>query len=242
MPLDTNCVRAVLFDYGNTIIPFARPQMDACDNALREAMERHYGPVDRGRLKELRDADRVAPFRNGYRENDLTETVSRLVRRLFGHEPALEAITDLLRARYEAVVAAIEAPPYATEVLAGLKNSYRLALISNYPDGKAIRTSLRRTGLESFFESVVISGEVGYVKPHPRPFVTCLEQLDLAPSDAVYVGDNWLADVQGAGRLGMQVVWTRQWEAVDSFTANPGDVQPDAVIRHLTELPGTLAG
>jgi len=145
-----------------------------------------------------------------------------------------------LQARFDAVVAAIEAPSYAPKVLADLRGRYRLALVSNYPDGKAIRTSLARTGLAPFFDSVVISGDVGYVKPHPRPFVACLEQLSLAPSDTVYVGDNWLADVQGAMRLGMQVIWTRQWEAVDNFVAGPADQQPDATIRHLTELKDIL--
>jgi HAD superfamily hydrolase (TIGR01549 family) len=240
MPLDVDRIEAVLFDYGNTIIPFARPQMDACDNALRDSLENNFGPVDRDRLRQIRDTDRLAPFNNGYRENDLTETVSRLVRRLFDVDPTPAQIADLLRARFEAVVAAIEAPDYAAGVLTGLKSRYRLALVSNYPDGEAIRESLRRTGLESFFESVVVSGDVGYVKPHPRPFVTCLEQLDLAPSDTVYVGDNWLADVQGATRLGMQVIWTRQWEAVDNFKPGPDDLEPDATIRHLSELTTTL--
>jgi len=240
MPLNLTRVKAVLFDYGNTIIPFARPQMDACDNALRTALEKHYGPVDRDRLQQIRDADRVAPFKNGYRENDLVETVSRLVRRLFDREPGPAALADLLQARFEAVVAAIEAPPYAADVLAGLAGHYRLALVSNYPDGKAIRASLQRTGLARFFESVVISGDVGFVKPHARPFEVCLGQLGLEAADAVYVGDNWLADVQGAKRVGLQVIWTRQWEAVDSFAAQPGDHLPDAEIRHLTELPTLL--
>lgn len=236
MPLDASRIKAILFDYGNTLIPFARPQMDTCDNALREAMEKHLGPVDRDRLRELRDADRVAPFKNGYRENDLTQIVTALVRRLFHRDPTPEQTAVLLRARYEAVVAAIEAPPYAAGVLAELGKRYRLALVSNYPDGKAIRASLQRTGLARFFESVVISGEVGFVKPHPRPFEVCLEQLGLPPSDAVYVGDNWLADVQGAKQIGLHMIWTRQYEAVDNFDAKTGDHQPDLTIRHLTEL------
>lgn len=240
MPLELGRIKAVLFDYGNTLIPFGRPQMDACDNALRMALEKHYGPVDRDRLQALRDADRVAPFKNGFRENDLTETVSGLVRRLFDREPTPEAVADLLRARFEAVVAAIEAPPYTAEVLGCLKHCYRLGMVSNYPDGRAIRTSLERTGLAQFFEAVVISGDVGFVKPHPRPFEVCLERLKLAPTETVYVGDNWLADVQGAARLGLHVIWTRQWEAVDSFPAQPGDLQPDGEIRHLTELTSLL--
>jgi HAD superfamily hydrolase (TIGR01549 family) len=240
MPLDAIRIKAVLFDYGNTIIPFGRPQMDACDNALRAALEKHYGPVDRDRLQEIRDADRLAPFKNGYRENDLTETISRLVRRLFDREPSPVALADLLRARFEAVVAAIEAPAYAADVLAAIGSRYRLALVSNYPDGKAIRTSLQRTALAPYFESVVISGDVGFVKPHARPFEVCLDQLGLKAADAVYVGDNWLADVQGAKRVGLRVVWTRQWEAVDNFAAQAGDHQPDAEIRHLTELPSVL--
>jgi putative hydrolase of the HAD superfamily len=122
------------------------------------------------------------------------------------------------------------------EVLEELRTRRRLALISNYPDGQALRTSVSRTKLDGFFEVVVVSGDLGYVKPHPLLFRTALEQLGVEPAAAVHIGDNWLADVQGAKGMGMQVVLTEQWDKIEKFDPEPDDHQPDLVIGHFREL------
>ena len=240
MSLDPDRIRAVLFDYGNTLIQFSRPQVQACDHALGEALERLFGPVDRARLKEIRDADRVAPYRNGLRERDLAEMTTRLVEGLYGRPPGPDEIAVLIRARFDAVVQAIVAPDHVPGLLECLGRRYLLGIVSNYPDAEAIRTSLGRLNLARHFASIVVSADVGRVKPHPLPFTTCLDALEMAPADALYVGDNWLADVQGAKRLGMQVVRTIQYEAPERFDPQPGDFEPDAVIEHLSELPALL--
>jgi putative hydrolase of the HAD superfamily len=114
--------------------------------------------------------------------------------------------------------------------------------VSNYPDPLAVRTSLERTGLAPFLDAVVVSGDIGLVKPHPQPFQTCLDQLGLEPAEAVYVGDSWIADVQGAKGLGMQMIHTVQWDSLESLQPRPGDFEPDLVINHLTELETILGG
>lgn len=73
MGLDTTRIQAVLFDYGNTLIRFSRPEVEACDGALASGLEALFGPVDRALLKEIRDADRLAPYQNGLRERDLAK-------------------------------------------------------------------------------------------------------------------------------------------------------------------------
>ena len=57
-----------------------------------------------------------------------------------------------------------------------------------------------------------------------------------------HLGDNWLADVQGAKRLGMQMIRTMQYEAPERFDPQPGDFEPDAVIEHITQLREILEG
>ncbi len=241
MGLEIGRIQAVLFDYGNTLIRFSRPEVEACDSGLAVELERLFGPVDRGRLKEIRDADRVAPYQNGLRERNLADMTTRLVQGLYTITPDADQIACLVRARFDAVVGAIEAPAHVYDLLGALAPRYRLGLVSNYPDANAIRASLGRLGLDRFFQSVVISADVGRVKPHPLPFQTCLDALGVAAGQAVYVGDNWLADVQGARRLGMQVVRTVQYEAPERFDPQPGDFEPDAVIEHLTQLGPLLA-
>ena len=51
--------------------------------------------------------------------------------------------------------------------------------------------------LRDFFDSIVISGEVGVKKPNPQIFSFALEQTKLQPSEVCYVGDT-IEDVEAA--------------------------------------------
>jgi putative hydrolase of the HAD superfamily len=242
MPLRPERIEVVVFDYGNTLVEFAAPQIRACDGALVALLERRFGPVDFERLHALRNEDRRAPYRAPeYRENLLPELCARLVARLYGRAPSPLDIEEMLRCRFESFVEAVRAEPHVPAVLAEIGRRRRLALLSNYPDGEAIRASLRRTGLAPFFEAVVVSADVGRVKPHPAVFGEVARRLALAPGAAVLVGDNWLADIQGARRAGWQAVLTRQWDTPEVFDREPGHEDADAEIRHLSELPALLA-
>lgn len=236
MSVDAERVRTLLFDYGSTLVEFSLGHIERCEAALADALVRLFGPHDRQRLHEIRQADRLAPYRDGYRENDLPEITVNLVRELYGMEPSPELLDELLRTRFEAFVGSIAAPQGVADLLHELGGRYRVGLVSNYPNGPAIRESLRRTRLADCFDAVVVSGDVGWIKPHPRPFEVALEQLGAEPSATLHVGDNWLADVQGAKRLGMQVVHCLQYETPEAFEPKPGDELPDATIHHLSEL------
>jgi putative hydrolase of the HAD superfamily len=124
------------------------------------------------------------------------------------------------------------------ELLGKLQTRYRLALLSNYPCGRSIRDGLAKLGLAEFFACIVVSGEVGFVKPHPRPYELMLEGLGLNADQCVYVGDNWLADVQGAKGVGMRAVLTTQHVPYERFEPKEGDHQPEARIGNLAELEG----
>lgn len=230
-----------MFDYGNTLVEFSKSQVTACDTALANALMRHYGPPDLGRLTAIRDRDRRAPYLSPqYRENNLVEITTNMIQELYGVEPSGEEIADILRARFEIFVRVVRAEPYVFKVLESLAQRYKLGVLSNYPDGDAIRASLKATGLERFFDAVVVSGDLGVVKPHPVPFLTVLQALRVKPSQAVLVGDNWLGDVQGAKQAGMSAIFTQQWQTPEVFEPEDHHVQPDAVISHLTELLALL--
>lgn len=55
--------------------------------------------------------------------------------------------------------------------------------------------------------TVVISEEVGLRKPDPAIFHLALSHLNVAPENAVYVGDHPRADVEGARQAGLRAVW-----------------------------------
>jgi HAD superfamily hydrolase (TIGR01509 family) len=237
-------VQAVVFDYGNTIVPFGHDEIRRCDEVLLQALARIFGSVDAVRVREIRGRNRLMPYAGdppAYRENDLPALTRDLVCELYGRPPSASELADLLAVRFGAFVDAVALADGAAAVLAQLRATRRIGLLSNYPDGAAIRASLGKVGLADAFDAVVVSGDLGFVKPHPAMFDAMLEQLGVDAAGALHVGDNWLADVQGAKRAGWRVVHMTRWEPPEHFAPAPGDALPDAAIRRLDELAGLLA-
>lgn len=231
---------AVVFDYGNTLVEFAAAQIDYCDSELAATLETMFGKVNRDKLTKIRNRDRRAPYTGDLRENNMEEITVNLVQALYDQKPTNLELEELLRVRHVSFVEAVSHPEYLIPVLHGLKQKYRLGLLSNYPCANSVRESLARGGLEKLFHAITISAEVGHVKPHPLPFTTILKRLNVNPEEAIYVGDNWLGDVQGSKQMGMKCAYTVQWDTPEKFKPRPGDCQPDIIISSLKELADYL--
>ena len=80
----------------------------------------------------------------------------------------------------------------------------RMAIISNWLWGG--HELLHSLELARHFEALVISARVGYNKPHPQIFEHALAALEVAPVDALHVGDSYQADVVGARGVGITPV------------------------------------
>ncbi|MEO1834433.1 MAG: HAD family hydrolase [Akkermansiaceae bacterium] len=238
MSVQPDQTKALCFDLGNTLIEFGPRQIAHQYELLKGALEEMLGPCDGAALKAVRDRQIVAPYSNGYRENDLRECGAELIREIYEVEPEDHQVDALVEARYQAFMDGVEVTGEVLELLRKLQTRYRLALLSNYPCGRSIRDGLAKLGLAEFFACIVVSGEVGFVKPHPRPYELMLEGLGLNADQCVYVGDNWLADVQGAKGVGMRAVLTTQHVPYERFEPKEGDRQPEARIGNLAELEG----
>ena len=121
------------------------------------------------------------------------------------------------------------------------ERGYRIGSVTNRSLGdEPFRQELRHYGLLDYFEALSISCEVGYMKPHDAIYRHALEALELAPEDAVMVGDSLLADVSGAQALGMTAVWKRNHDSPADTGLDPraGSITPDYTIETLGELPG----
>ncbi len=123
-------------------------------------------------------------------------------------------------------------PEDVWDVLRALHESgYVLAVVSNrkLPYGE----DLERLGLAAYFRFAMAAGEVRAWKPAPEIFEHALRRAGVAPSEAVYIGDNYYADVIGARSAGLHAV------LYDPRRIFP---EPDcAVIRRFGELPEALA-
>lgn len=135
----------------------------------------------------------------------------------------------------------------ALEVLRSLDEDKVLALISNFDHPRHIRRVMARHRLIPFFDSVVISGEVGIQKPDPRIFHLALHEARLTADDVVYVGDT-RDDVGGARAAGIIPILIQRpdnattLDALDFRSNRPasdtGHVPggDDIIVRSLREL------
>jgi putative hydrolase of the HAD superfamily len=80
----------------------------------------------------------------------------------------------------------------------------RLGIVSN-SDGR-VDQALTAAGLRDYFDVVIDSSVFGTEKPDPAIFRAALEALDVAPEEALYVGDLYDVDVVGARAAGMEAV------------------------------------
>jgi HAD superfamily hydrolase (TIGR01662 family) len=96
--------------------------------------------------------------------------------------------------------------PAAPRVLTELKKAgLKIAVISNTEDGR-LEELLRLVEIAAHFGLLIDSHLVGLRKPDPAIFHYTLEQLGVAPHEAVYIGDSYGHDVLGAGQAGLQAI------------------------------------
>ena len=206
-----NDVKAIGFDLFNTLIT-------ADPGALGEAMQRLTASLEESGFKFEPE-----PFRKAYREAALrfvTESkaqgkethnrfwISAALASLGQNvEPDDVVISKAVEAYFSAFFDYCRLIPKTIEMLGRLQGSYRLGLLSNFTHGPAVEGLLDRLGLTPFFETILVSGEIGYRKPHPLVFEMLVKNLGVEKHQILYVGDSLDPDVLGATQSGLRPVW-----------------------------------
>ncbi|NCB37535.1 MAG: HAD family hydrolase [Erysipelotrichia bacterium] len=121
--------------------------------------------------------------------------------------------------------------PEVMNVLNALKPMFRLALVSDAQPCFAF-PEIEALGLGNCFDPVVISASYGFRKPDSRLFAKALEQMDLAPDEAVYIGNDMFRDIFGAQQCGLKAVYI---ESTQGASAHAG-VKPDFVAGRFAEI------
>jgi YjjG family noncanonical pyrimidine nucleotidase len=96
--------------------------------------------------------------------------------------------------------------PHAHETLAYLQSKYRLHLISN-GFKEACEMKLANSKLSDYFQTIVISENVGVNKPDPAIFHYAINNGAAAIDTSVMIGDNIDADIRGAQNVGIDAIF-----------------------------------
>ena len=96
------------------------------------------------------------------------------------------------------------------EYIEWLRQSHKTAVLSNANKDGVVRR-IGEAWVRRCFDKVIVSGEIGMVKPDPEIYRYTAEQLDVLPEECVFVDDS-RGHVQGAEAVGMQAVLYRDFE------------------------------
>lgn len=96
--------------------------------------------------------------------------------------------------------------PHAHEVLSELSSRYRLFILSNgFRELQCHK--MRSAGLDVYFRKIVLSDDLGLLKPRPELFLFALSATQSQLNESLMVGDSWANDVAGARGVGMDQVF-----------------------------------
>ena len=215
-------IQAIAFDYYGTLVEIGQPF-----ERIREWFDRFLQRSGRN-SKELSDAffmrfsrERAAlanagKYRPGY--EILTTSYVRACERyhLLADEDDFSLFVCELFLRPQAYAGAVD-------LVASLRQRYRVGLITNADNG-ILRHSILRRGF--LFDFVVTSEDVGCCKPHPTVFERALELERLSPNQMLMVGDSPVEDIRGAQQCGMPAVQI----------CRQGELPGEGCIRQLSQL------
>lgn len=94
----------------------------------------------------------------------------------------------------------------AIELLDYLQEKYKLHIITNGFD-QVQTQKIKNSGMEGYFQTVTNSELAGVKKPDPKIFNYALQLAKAKVKDTVMIGDNLLADIEGAQHIGMDVIY-----------------------------------
>ncbi|OTG89870.1 HAD family hydrolase [Acinetobacter sp. ANC 3832] len=107
-------------------------------------------------------------------------------------------------------------------------SGYTLGLISN---GKTPfqENNFNALGLTKFFKCIWVSDAVNIRKPDPEIFKLACQQLNSKPEHCIFIGDNEIADIQGAKNVEMKTIFFNPDLNIESNLA-------DANLHHFCDL------
>ena len=218
-------LRAIIFDLDNTLWDVGPVILRAEHAMLACIAERYPRILERHTAESMRDVRARIALEHPAMRHDFTWLRKQALRFLALEAGYPESLVDEVFAVFYRARNEVALYEDALPALEGLGRRLRLFAISN---GNADLASI---GVAGYFEASLAAREAGMLKPDPRIFAMLLERAGLAPRQAVHVGDDPEADVEGARRAGVLPVWLNRRGA-----AWPRESHPPLAVRTLAEI------
>lgn len=237
----------LIFDAFDTVVHINRAQLPIYQvngqtvhttaRAVHSTYERHFGNIEfdafyRAFIDSYEEVEQA-------REAELKEIASqerfRTMLRLLGQDAGnadRRVLDELTLSHMDQLQQVFEVRPETLGFLEWAASRFRRAMISNFDYAPALYAVLERYAIRSAFETITVSVEVGWRKPHPIIFERTFSQMKIQPWEALYIGDQLFLDVFGSLRVGMDVVWLQTGR--EAWT--PDYPEPTFKVRSIGEI------
>jgi putative hydrolase of the HAD superfamily len=119
----------------------------------------------------------------------------------------VEEATRMFREKYQA---SRQIVPGTIALLEALRPHVKIGIVTNNILVEQ-QEKLRYLGLEAHIDALVVSEEVGIVKPEAGIFRVALERLQCSAEETVMIGDAWQNDIIGARAAGIRAIWLNRF-------------------------------
>jgi len=204
--------KAIGFDLFNTLITIHPQAMKEAHQKLVDVLNEEGLPVEAASFANayVEAAKRFlqAAHKDGRETHNRYWIAAALESSGYCLGPADARVARVVEAYFSTFYPHCQLVPGTMEILGQLAGNYRLGLLTNFTHPPAALKIIDMLGLAPFFQTVLVSGELGYRKPHPFVFECLVDGLGVPPGQILFIGDDIEADVYGAREAGLQPVLT----------------------------------
>ncbi|OKZ17026.1 MAG: noncanonical pyrimidine nucleotidase, YjjG family [Bacteroides sp. 43_46] len=198
----------LFFDLDDTLWAFSYNARDTFEEMYRKyEYDRYFRSFQHFyELYERRNVELWAEYADG----KVTKDELNRQRFLYPLEAVGEGDAALAKAFSEDFFAVIPTKsrlmPHAREVLEYLAPKYNLYILSNgFQELQCHK--MRSAGIDRYFKKVVLSDDIGVLKPWPEIFHFAMSATQSELRESLMIGDSWDNDIAGARGVGMHQVY-----------------------------------
>ena len=170
-------------------------------------------------------------------EPNLRPLLEEHVAYLLGRQPLETELFECARAFRSSSRRRLALLPGVISALKELREKYIIGLVSNAQE-LFTRAEIELLGLTGLFSFELLSSEVGFRKPAHQMFERALQEAKVKANEALYIGNDPFADIDGADLVGMFTCRVRDPLFEGLYSKNP----PSLFVERVSELPLLLCG
>ncbi len=219
--------KAVLFDLDDTLLN----RHQAVDKMFFLIIETYYENVKESlkeqMLHKFKECDR-----RGYGDNDKVKVLESF----FNEYPPKNRLPrqDIQTFWNDHFPHCFSITQSTLDILNTIKMHAKIGMITNGATQRQ-KAKIMNTKLNSCFDSILISEEVGISKPDERIFKLALKKLNVIPEDTLFVGDDIEKDIGGCQNANIKGIWFNP-----NKKRNVSEIKPYAEIDSFHQLLGYL--